>query len=109
MHPLKKIKVIEMDINKELNGNELTIGLVGKLDTNTAPELDDEIKKSAADASKLILDFSDLDYISSAGLRVVLFTHKLMADKDGLVVKNVNDMIMEVLEATGFTDVLTIE
>ncbi|MCF0226320.1 MAG: STAS domain-containing protein [Methanobrevibacter sp.] len=98
-----------MDINKELNGNTLTIKLVGRLDTNTAPELDSEIKKSAADVSKLILDFSDLDYISSAGLRVVLFTHKLMDNKEGLIVKNINSMIMEVLEATGFTDVLTIE
>ena len=98
-----------MDSNKELNGNTLTIKLVGRLDTNTAPELDSEIKKSAADVSKLILDFSDLDYISSAGLRVVLFTHKLMDNKEGLIVKNINSMIMEVLEATGFTDVLTIE
>ena len=95
-----------MDINKELNGNTLTIKLVGRLDTNTAPELDSEIKKSAADVSKLILD---LDQISSAGLRVVLFTHKLMDNKEGLIVKNINSMIMEVLEATGFTDVLTIE
>ena len=98
-----------MTITKELNGTELTIALEGRLDTMTAPELETELNKSLGSVESLSLDFSKLDYISSAGLRVLLAAHKAMSAKGGMKVKNVNDVVQEVLEITGFADILTIE
>ena len=98
-----------MTINKTQNGTALTIALEGRLDTMTAPELEAELKKSLDGMETLILDFSKLDYISSAGLRVLLSAHKLMSAKGGMKVTNVNDVVQEVFEVTGFADILTIE
>lgn len=98
-----------MTINKTQNGTALTIALEGRLDTMTAPELEAELKKSLDGMETLTLDFSKLDYISSAGLRVLLSAHKLMSAKGGMKVKNVNDVVQEVFEVTGFADILTIE
>ena len=98
-----------MTINKTKNGTELTIALEGRLDTMTAPDLDAELKKSLDGVETLTLDFSKLDYISSAGLRVLLSAHKLMSAKGGMKVTNVNDVVQEVFEVTGFADILTIE
>ena len=98
-----------MTINKTQNGTALTIALEGRLDTMTAPELEAELKKSLDGVETLNLDFSKLDYISSAGLRVLLSAHKLMSAKGGMKVTNVNDVVQEVFEVTGFADILTIE
>ena len=98
-----------MTITKNLNGKDLEIVVEGRLDTMTAPELETELNKSLGSVESLNLDFSKLDYISSAGLRVLLAAHKAMSAKGGMKVKNVNDVVQEVLEVTGFADILTIE
>ena len=98
-----------MTINKNQNGNELTIALEGRLDTTTAPQLDDELKSSLDGVESLIFDFSKLEYISSAGLRVLLSAQKVMNKQGGMVVKNVSEEINEIFEVTGFIDILTIE
>ncbi len=98
-----------MNIVKEQNGNTLTIKLEGRLDTNTAPQLEEELKKSLDGVDELVLDFSKLDYISSAGLRVLLSAHKIMSARGGMKIRNVNEIVQEVFEVTGFTDILTIE
>ncbi len=97
-----------MNINKTLEEDKLTIELEGRLDTNTAPDLDEELKKDLPNVKELVLDFKELVYISSAGLRVVLSTQKTMNKQGKMVIENVNDLIMEVFEATGFIDILTI-
>ena len=98
-----------MKINKTMNGTELVIALEGRLDTTTAPELEAELKDSMAGANALTLDFGKLDYISSAGLRVLLSAHKAMSGKGGMKVTNVNEIVNEVFDVTGFADILTIE
>ena len=98
-----------MTITKNLNGKDLEIALEGRLDTMTAPELEAELKNSMDGAESLTLDFSKLDYISSAGLRVLLSAHKAMSGKGGMKVTNVNEIVREVFEVTGFADILTIE
>lgn len=98
-----------MKINKKQNGTALEIALEGRLDTTTAPDLESELKNSLEGVSELTLDFAGLEYISSAGLRVLLAAHKAMAGKGGMKVKNVNEIVNEVFEVTGFSDILTIE
>ena len=98
-----------MTINTKQNGTTLEIALEGRLDTMTAPELEAELQKSLDGADSLVMDFSKLDYISSAGLRVLLSAHKTMSTKGGMKVKNVNEIVREVLDVTGFSDILTIE
>lgn len=98
-----------MTIEKKLNGTELTIAIAGRLDTTTAPELDAEFKQSSAGVEKLILDFAKLEYLSSAGLRVLLSEQKLMNKQGEMIIKNVNETINEIFEVTGFIDILTIE
>ena len=98
-----------MKINKTQNAATLNIALEGRLDTSTAPELEAELKSSLDGASELILDMEKLDYISSAGLRVLLSAQKVMMKKDGMKVIHVNDTVMEIFEVTGFSDILTIE
>ena len=98
-----------MTINKTQNGNALTIALEGRLDTMTAPELEQELKHSLDGVETLTFDFSKLDYISSAGLRVLLYARKSMSGQGGMKVTHVNEIVMEVFEVTGFADVLTIE
>lgn len=98
-----------MIITKKLNGTTLEIALEGRLDTVTAPDLEAELNKSLDGAESLVLDFSKLEYISSAGLRVLLSAHKAMSGKGGMKVKNVNEIVKEVFEVTGFSDILTIE
>ena len=98
-----------MTISKELNGSALKIALEGRLDTMTAPELEAELNQSLGNAESLTLDFSKLDYISSAGLRVLLTAHKAMVAKGGMKITNVNEIVQEVFEVTGFADILTIE
>ena len=98
-----------MTIEKNINANALTITLSGRLDTTTAPQLESELKASIEGIENLILDFAGLDYLSSAGLRVLLAAQKIMNKQGTMVVKNVNDTIAEIFEVTGFCDILTIE
>ena len=98
-----------MTINREMNGNALTIAVEGRLDTMTAPELEAELNQSMNGADTLTLDFSKLDYISSAGLRVLLSAHKTMSGKGGMKVMHVNEIVREVFDVTGFADILIIE
>ena len=98
-----------MDIKKELNGTELKISIIGKLNTVTAPQLETEIKSSVVGITDLILDFAELDYLSSAGLRVILTAQQIMMKQGKMVIRNVNDTINEIFDVTGFIDILTIE
>lgn len=98
-----------MTIDKKLNGTELTIALTGRLDTTTSPQLEAELKGSLGGIKELNLDFAGLEYLSSAGLRVILAAQKVMNKQGRMVIRNVNDMINEVFEITGFADILTIE
>ena len=98
-----------MTINKTANGNELTIALEGRLDTTTAPQLDDELKSALDGVTKFDFNFEKLEYISSAGLRVLLSAQKVMNKQGSMVIKNVNEEIQEIFEVTGFVDILTIE
>lgn len=98
-----------MNINKTVNGNELIIALEGRLDTATAPQLEAELNQSIGGTEKLVFDFAGLEYLSSAGLRVLLAAQKIMNKQGEMVVRSVNETIMEIFEVTGFCDVLTIE
>lgn len=98
-----------MTITKNQTGANLEIALEGRLDTVTAPQLEAELNGALAEAETLNLNFSKLEYISSAGLRVLLAAHKRMAGKGGMKVTNVNEIVREVFEVTGFADILTIE
>ncbi|MBQ6274414.1 MAG: STAS domain-containing protein [Oscillospiraceae bacterium] len=99
-----------MTIKKIANENELTIALEGRLDTSTSPELEQVLKEELPKVSKLILDFEKLDYISSAGLRVLLFAQKTMNSTQGsMKIRKVGEIIMEIFEVTGFQDILDIE
>ena len=98
-----------MKITTNANGTALNIALEGRLDTTTAPELEKELKDRLDGADALTLDFGKLDYISSAGLRVLLAAHKAMANKGGMKVVYANEMVQEVFDVTGFADILTIE
>lgn len=98
-----------MTINKSLNGAELAVALEGRLDTTTAPQLEAELKTSLNGVESLVMDFAGLEYISSAGLRVLLSAQKVMNKQGKMVIRHVNETILEVFEVTGFTDILTIE
>ena len=97
------------DINKTIENGKATFALEGRLDTVTAPELEKELKASLDSMTELELDFDKLEYISSAGLRVLLFAQKAMAGRGNMKVTHTNEMIMEIFEVTGFSDILTIE
>lgn len=97
-----------MNINKIPQGEELLVEIEGRLDTSTAPQLESELTDLSG-VKKLVLDFVKLEYISSAGLRVLLATQKRMNAQGEMVITHVNDTIMEVFEITGFSDILTIE
>jgi anti-sigma B factor antagonist len=98
-----------MTINKTSNGSELTIALEGRLDTTTAPQLEAELKSSLGGVTALTFDFAKLDYISSAGLCVLLSAQKVMNKQRNMRITNVNETIMEVFDVTGFVDILNIE
>lgn len=99
---------IAMTITKTAENGTLRIALEGRLDTNTAPQLEAELKTSLSGITELELDFSGLEYISSAGLRVLLAAQKTMSRQGKMTIRNVNETIMEVFEITGFVDILTI-
>ena len=98
-----------MEIVKNLNGTALDIALTGRLDTTTAPALEAELNTALTDVTELAFDFAKLEYISSAGLRVLLAAQKIMNKQGKMVLHNVNDDINEVFDITGFSDILTVE
>ena len=98
-----------LKIQKTIDNGNAAFELEGRLDTVTAPELENELKGALDDVSELTLDFSRLEYISSAGLRVLLAAQKVMNRQGSMKITNVNETIMEIFEVTGFTDILTIE
>lgn len=98
-----------MVIKQVKNDKELLVSLSGRLDTNTSTELESALKGALDDVDSLILDFKDLDYMSSSGLRILLTLQKQMSVKGKLTVRNVNEFIMDILNMTGFSDILNIE
>ncbi len=98
-----------MTITKKLNGTALELAPEGRLDTLSAPELEKVLKESLSGVTSLTLDFAGLEYLSSAGLRVLLSAQKSMNGRGEMKLVNVNETIMEIFEVTGFTDILTIE
>ena len=84
------------------------VGLEGRLDTVTAPQLENELKASLEGISELVIDAGKLEYISSAGLRVLLSAQKIMSKQGSMTVKNVSEEVNEIFEVTGFSDILTI-
>lgn len=98
-----------MTITKTADANELTVNVAGRLDTTTAPGLDEVLKKSLEGVKKLVMDFSELEYISSAGLRVIFSAHKVMNRQGEMVIRGANEDVLEVFEVTGSLDVLTVE
>ena len=102
-------KVKKMTINMISEDNQIILSLSGRLDAANAPKLEAELKKSIIGVEKLVFDFKELEYISSAGLRVLLNAQKVMNKEGEMIVCNVNDTIADVFEITGFVDILTIE
>jgi anti-sigma B factor antagonist len=98
-----------MMIEKMINGTATVLKIVGRLDTTTAPELETTIDGCVAGIKELVLDCSELEYVSSAGLRVILKAQKLMNAQGAMKLTHVNETIMEVFDITGFADILTIE
>ena len=98
-----------MDVKKTMNGESLNVCIIGRVDTTTSPALEQELKESFDSCNDLVLDFGEVEYISSAGLRVLLSAHKVMSKKGGMKLTNVSEDIMEIFEVTGFSSILDIE
>ena len=98
-----------LNIKKNLDDTKLTVYLEGRLDTTTAPQLEESMKASINGVTELVMDFEKLEYISSAGLRVLLSCQKIMSKQGSMKVVHVSDLIKEIFEVTGFIDILTIE
>ena len=98
-----------MEVKKELQGTTLTVQISGRLDASNAAELTNELNASLGGVKDLILDFKGLDYVASAGLRVLLTAQKRMNKQGSMKIRNVSDTVMEVLEMTGFADLMNIE
>lgn len=98
-----------MNINTEINNGKLIINLEGRLDTNTAPQLEDTINQQIENITELLLNLKNLEYISSAGLRVILSAQKIMNKQGKMKIINANDNVMEVFDMTGFLDILDVE
>ena len=99
-----------LNINKQTGDGRLTLALEGRLDTTTAPQLEETLQSVLEeDMDALVLDFSALEYISSAGLRVLLSAQKRVRCEGGMTLVNVNEVVMEIFEVTGFVDILNID
>ena len=98
-----------MNIVKTQEGSKLTVALEGRLDTVTAPQLEAELRTAVNGVSELVFDLGALDYVSSAGLRVLLSAQKVMNRQGSMTIRSVKPEIMEIFEVTGFTDILNIE
>ena len=98
-----------MKVDKTVSGNRLDLAVTGRIDTTTAPQLEEEIRDSLDGIEELVMDFSGVEYISSAGLRVLLAAQKIMNKQGTMKVTKANDDIMEIFDVTGFSDILSIE
>ena len=98
-----------LNIEKKTEGSTMNVALSGRLDTTTAPQLEAELKGSMDGVSSLVMDFEKLEYISSAGLRVLLSAQKIMNKQGEMKLIHVNDVINEIFDVTGFSDILNIE
>ncbi len=98
-----------LNIQKSVEGSKVVYTLEGRLDTVTAPDLEKDIRASLEGIKDLVMDFEKLEYISSAGLRVLLAAQKIMTKQGEMKITHVNETIMEIFEVTGFSDILTIE
>ncbi len=98
-----------MDIIKTQEDSRLTVALTGRLDTVTAPQLEGELRTAVSGISELVFDLSALDYVSSAGLRVLLSAQKVMNRQGSMAIRGVSPELLEIFEVTGFTDILNIE
>lgn len=98
-----------MTIEKNLAGTSLEVAIIGRIDTTTSPELEKALSESTEGIDELVLDFAQVEYISSAGLRVLLVAQKVMSKQGEMRLKNVSQDIMEIFEVTGFSGILTIE
>lgn len=98
-----------MTINQSRDGGKLTVGLEGRLDTTTAPQLEGELRTAVDGVTELEFDLAKLEYISSAGLRVLLAAQKVMNRQGKMVIRNANSDLMDIFEVTGFVDILHIE
>ena len=98
-----------MTIEKTVNAAELTLVVAGRLDTVTAPELDAELKASLDGVQTLVLDFAALEYLSSAGLRILLVTQRKMNKQGKMIVKGANETVRDIFDVTGFSTILTLE
>lgn len=98
-----------MDINKKIEGKKLTVSIKGRLDTTTAPQLENELNGFISNIKDLVLDVSKMEYISSAGLRVLLSAQKTMNKQGSMTVTGANADVLEIFEVTGFADILNIE
>ena len=98
-----------LNIEKQINGDEATVILEGRLDTTTAPQLENELKSFMESVTSLVFDFEKLEYISSVGLRVLLTAQKFMSKKGSMKLIHVREDVNEIFDVTGFSDILTIE
>ena len=98
-----------LNITKNVNADELKVILEGRLDTTTAPTLEADLKESLDGVAKLVFDLEKLEYISSAGLRVLLSSQKIMNKQGSMVITNASEEVKEIFDVTGFSDILTIE
>jgi anti-sigma B factor antagonist len=98
-----------LNISMDTNGSELIVNLEGRLDTSTSPQLENDLKANIDGVSELIFDIKDLQYISSAGLRVLLSAQKIMNKQGSMVIRNSSEEVKEIFDVTGFSDILTIE
>ena len=98
-----------MEIVQQLNGKELTLIIKGELNSVTAPQLEDVISKTIRNVEVLIFDMTDLEYLSSAGLRVLLVAQKVMAKQGKMILRHVNNSVIDIFVMTGFINILTIE
>ncbi len=98
-----------LNIDKKVDGKNIELVLSGRIDTTTAPELDKAVQEIIGDAQNLVFNFADIDYISSAGLRVLLTSQKAMNKQGSMKVIHVNESVMEIFEVTGFSEILSIE
>ncbi len=98
-----------MTISKNTENEKLTVSIGGRLDTTTAPQLETELHSSTDGITELVFDISKLEYISSAGLRVLLSAQKLMNKQGKMIIKGANENVMEIFEVTGFSEILTLE
>ena len=98
-----------MNITMDKNGNSLKVALEGRLDTTTSPEFESKLEGELNEITDLVFDFEGLEYLSSAGLRVLLAAQKIMNKQGKMVIRNANNTIKEIFEVTGFSNILVVE